>query len=98
MPWTKQPDTKTAKVGNEDLRASFAFRGGSPGDPDAEPPVDPTPAALTFSLHVEHEDGSAERINVPVTGALTAPQETSLKANLVRLRDAALAALGYTQT
>ena len=88
---------KNAKIGNEDLRASFSYRGGSPAQPDAKPPVAAIPATLVFSLHIEHDDGSSSLINVPVNTTLTnTTDRNKIRSLLIKLRDAAFVAGGYT--
>lgn len=78
-----------AKVGNEDLTATFQF---------IKTDIDGYGAAineLAFALHIKHDDGSSGYGRVVVDDILIGGERSDLNSLLVKLRDAVLSQLGY---
>lgn len=93
MAFTKT-ENRVAKAGADDVRISFHVADSS----------SPNAGQLIAAVHVEIENGGPEHTQhktLVVTGpnqdaGLTGPERTDLRNALVKLRDNALAALGFT--
>lgn len=85
----RKTTNQDAKVGNEDLTATFQFRTTSIdgyGEDIKE---------LTFSLVIKHDTGPSGYGRVIVDDELTGGERSGLNSLLVKLRDAVLLQQGY---
>lgn len=94
MAWTKQVnETQTAKTGNTDIEARFFF-----GDASATPP---STLRVEFTVLADILPGGVKRMTheqAVAATSLSGAERTQLNQLLAKLRDDALAALGFVNT